>query len=140
MFFILKMSWPACSSSDATQCLRSAGSPSLETRASSSCWRPGTDIMILKNIFAKNWRKIDVFAQTTASFYILKNAKFFAENWQKSPKIGKNRRKFWWLHWLLKERDHFQKVQICTKSFEECSGHHLCLEYRKSWVLITAWL
>jgi hypothetical protein len=56
-------------------------------------FEPGTDF---KNIFAKNFSEnIGVFAQTTASFCKIviitlvfeKNANFFAENWQKSPKI-----------------------------------------------------
>jgi hypothetical protein len=56
----------------------------------------GTGVMILKNIFSKKvGGKKAFFAQNTASFCKIliitlvceKNANFFAENWQKSPKI-----------------------------------------------------
>jgi hypothetical protein len=50
---------------------------------------PGTDVVILKifsrNIFTKKCRS---FVQNTAHFWFLRKTPiFFAENWQKSPKI-----------------------------------------------------
>jgi hypothetical protein len=75
------------------------GRATTVTGRQQSCFRlnsPGTDVMIFKIFSPKNLAKIlAFFSQTTATFcrnliitlVFEKNAKFFAENWQKSQKI-----------------------------------------------------